>query len=304
MTSRVAGAPASSRPVGAMVPLLARVSAVLTVGIGAVSLGSYRTGHEYRVVSQFGEVVEVFGFGVHARDSVLKAGIVTGADAICALVGAPLLLWFAGRVNHPEPDRARRARLRLAALLGVFAYYALSGATTQTYNVLLLPFCVVTAASLFGCFALVLGTDLDDLATHHTWRLPWRSMTVFLVLGAAAVTVAWLPDIVLSWFAGPPESLEVYHTEITYALDLAIVGPLIIAGVVLLRRRTGLGLVLVAASLVACITVGLQTLAGIVLLQDVYAQMPVAQVLTKIVVFVVLGGWGLVLDRRLFAGQR
>lgn len=127
-------------------------------------------------------------------------------------------------------------------------------------------------------------------------------MTVFLVLGAAAVTVAWLPDIVASWFTGPPTSLEVYHTEISYALDLGIVGPLIVVALVL-RRRTGLGLVLTAASLVACITVGLQTVAGIVLLWEVYAAMPVAQVVTKIAVFVVLGAWGLFLDRRLFRGQ-
>lgn len=120
----------------------------------------------------------------------------------------------------------------------------------------------MTATALFGCFALVLAMDLDDLAAHHSWALPWRSVTVFLVLGGAAVTVAWLPDIVASWFTGPPTSLEVYHTEISYALDLGIVGPLIVVALVLLRRRTGLGLVLTAASLVACITVGLQTVAG------------------------------------------
>lgn len=66
----------------------------------------------------------------------------------------------------------------MAALLGVFAY-----------NVLLLPFCLMTATALFGCFALVLAMDLDDLTAHHSWALPWRSVTVFLVLGAAAVTV-------------------------------------------------------------------------------------------------------------------
>lgn len=161
----------------------------------------------------------------------------------------------------------------------------------------------MTATALFGCFALVLAMDPDDLAAHHSWALPWRSVTVFLVLGGAAVTVAWLPDIVASWFTGPPTSLEVYHTEISYALDLGIVGPLIVVALVLLRRRTGLGLVLTAASLVACITVGLQTVAGIVLLCEVYAAMPVVQVVTKIAVFVVLGAWGLFLDRRLFRGQ-
>lgn len=291
------------RPVGRLVPLLARLTAALTVLVGVVSLGTYRTGHARTVTSQFGEVVEVFGYGVHARDSVLKAGIFTGADAVCLLVGVPLLLWFAGRLDHPDPGTARRARLRMAALLGVFAYYAFSGVTTQTYNVLLLPFCLMTATALFGCFALVLSMDLDELAAHQSWALPWRSVTVFLVLGAAAVTVAWLPDIVASWFSGPPASLEVYHTEITYALDLGIVGPLIVVALVLLRRRTGLGLVLTATSLVACITVGLQTVAGVVLLWEVYAALPVAQVVTKIAVFVVLGAWGLYLDRRLFRAQ-
>lgn len=289
--------------VGRVPVLLARLTAALTVLVGVTSLATYRTGHSHQVVSQFGEVVEVFGYGVHARDSVLKAGILTGADAVCLLIGVPLLVWASGRVNHRDPDEARRARLRLAALLGVFAYYAISGATTQTYNVLLLPFCTMTATALFGCFALVTSMDLDDLAGHHTWRLPWRSLTVFLLLGAAAVTVAWLPDIVASWFTGPPASLEVYHTEITYALDLGIVGPVIVVGLVLLRRRTGLGLVLVASSLLACIIVGLQTVAGVVLLWSVYATLPLVQVITKIAIFVVLGGGGLVLDRKLFAGQ-
>lgn len=232
------------RPVGRLVPLLARLTAALTVLVGVVSLGTYRTGHARTVTSQFGEVVEVFGYGVHARDSVLKAGIFTGADAVCLLVGVPLLLWFAGRLDHPDPGTARRARLRMAALLGVFAYYAFSGATTQTYNVLLLPFCLMTATALFGCFALVLSMDLDELAAHQSWALPWRSVTVFLVL------------------------------------------------------------VLTATSLVACITVGLQTVAGVVLLWEVYAALPVAQVVTKIAVFVVLGAWGLYLDRRLFRAQR
>lgn len=39
------------------------------------------------------------------------------------------------------------------------------------------------------------------------------------------------------------------------------------------------------------------------LLCEVYAAMPVVQVVTKIAVFVVLGAWGLFLDRRLFRGQ-
>lgn len=84
-------------PVGRLVPLLARLTAALTVLVGAVSLGSYRTGHAHPVTSQFGEVVEVFGYGVQARDSVLKSGILTGADAVCLLLGVPLLLCFAGR---------------------------------------------------------------------------------------------------------------------------------------------------------------------------------------------------------------
>lgn len=49
--------------------------------------------------------------------------------------------------------------------------------------------------------------------------------------------------------------------------------------------------------------VGLQTVAGALLLWNVYATLPLAQVVTKIAVFIVLGGWGLYLDRRLYRGQ-
>ncbi|MEL4505613.1 hypothetical protein AAEX63_11260 [Luteococcus sp. H138] len=273
-------------------------STALTAIWCLIAVATYRPGHESTLVNRYGQSVEIFGAGLYARESVLRAGIFTGVDAV-NLLACPLVLLALRRADR------RAWRLVLIALLAGSTYYTLSLAAGSTYYYGALLQYAMLGTTTFAFVGVLLATDRDDLAAHNSWQLPWRALTVFLALGGVALVVAWLPDIVASWGNHATLSMaEVYSTEITYALDMGIVGPMILVTAVELRRRTGLGLVLGASVLVVCVAVAVQSIGGAVLLWPVYRELGVAQVVTKIVVFIVLGVVGGWLLARLLRAQR
>jgi len=86
------------------------------------------------------------------------------------------------------------------------------------------------SASLFAFIWLtsqLASCALADSITRGTRiRLPYRGFFTFLILSGLALIGAWLPDILAAHAAGRSLALiENYTTEITYVLDMGIIGP-------------------------------------------------------------------------------
>ena len=98
--------------------------------------------------------------------------------------------------------------------------------------------------------------------------------------------------------------IEIYTTEITYVLDMGIISPIIFICLFLLKKKDGLGDVLLAIILKMCVIIGVmisvatvfQTLGGI--------EVPVPALITKMGIFVVLSAFAAYFDIKLYRNIR
>ena len=94
--------------------------------------------------------------------------------------------------------------------------------------------------------------------------------------------------------------IEVYTTEITYVLDMGVISPLIFICLFLLKKKDGLGDILLAIILKICEVIGVmlpiqtlfQTMAGI--------KIPIPALVTKLGIFVVLATFAAYFNIKLY----
>lgn len=266
--------------------VLVMLTIILLVIITLAGLLSFQTDQSYAVTNQYGHEVVIFGSGVYAHDSFFRAPIFIGSDATMLFLVVPLLTIALIRKIRLKTEKSK---LFLTTVLGVTLYYACSITFGITYNSFHLLYIALFSCSLFA-FILSFGKiSKTSLPTAQTWALPAKAVSVFLILSGIALFIAWLPDIIPTIIAGTTLPLiEVYTTEITYALDMGIISPLMFACYYLLKRQNGTGYALLPVMLLLCVVMGVmlpvqtvfQTLAGI--------ETPIPVLVIKVGIFVVL----------------
>lgn len=130
-----------------------------------------------------------------------------------------------------------------------------------------------------------------------------KGIGVFLILAGIALISAWMPDIIPTIISGTSLPLiEVYTTEITYVLDMGIIGPLCLVCLYLLKKKDKLGIVILASLLKACIIVGIMMIPQTIcqILSGYEVILPV--LIIKSGSFVLLGGFALYFNRKLYVG--
>lgn len=154
---------------------------IVVTGAGILS---WNTENTFYTFNQYGEEILMWGYGVYARDSYMKAPLFIGTD-ICVLVAlVPMLLHAIIKGKNDESD-----------------------------------------------------VHIKIKSVELTLGMKW-----FLTLSGVALFVAWLPDIILTIIKGTSLSLiEVYTTEITYALDMGIICPMCFLTMYLLKRKNAIG---------------------------------------------------------------
>ncbi|MBZ9608188.1 hypothetical protein G9F73_010265 [Clostridium estertheticum] len=131
--------------------------------------------------------------------------------------------------------------------------------------------------------------------------LPYKGIYIFLALTGSALIVAWLPDIINSLVLGRSLGLiEVYTTQITYVLDMGVIAPAAWICLFQLKKRSGMGYILLGILLTVCSIIGImipiqtafQLIAGI--------SLPIAVIVTKVGIFVLLAFFALYFNRKFF----
>lgn len=273
-------------------PLLVLILLVLVLAgfVSASGLFDPSRGSSITILNPYGDSVELAGNGLYAWDSAFKAPIFRGTDLVVLFLVCPLLAVALGLAVR---RLTLRRHLLLDAVLAVTLYYSASLAFGVTFNRLHLAYIALFSASLFAFIWLtsrLASRPLSDSITRGAnSRLPYRGFFTFLVLSGLALIGAWLPDILAAHAAGRSLALiENYTTEITYVLDMGIIGPAALLTAWLLKRRTTLGYIILTQLLMLCTIIGImlpvQTLfqaqAGIVL--------PLPVLVTKIATFLIL----------------
>ncbi|NFS29195.1 hypothetical protein FDF12_11290 [Clostridium botulinum] len=259
---------------------------ILLTAITIVGLYSFRTDESYIITNQYGDSVKIFGNGIYAHDSYFKAPIFIGSDCTMLFLVVPMtIVALIGEIKR----RTIKSKLLLTTVTATVLYYSTSIAFGVTYNALHLVYIALFSSSLFAFIILVKSIREDELRKIQKWILPSNGLSVFLVLSGISLFVAWLPDIITSLINGKSLSLiEVYTTEITYVIDMGVISPLIFICLFLLKKKEGLGYILLAIILKICKIIEImipiqtlfQTMAGI--------EIPVPVLITKVGIFVVL----------------
>ncbi len=250
----------------------------------------------YEVVNQYGDSVKIYGNGIYAHDSYLKAPIYIGTDFAILLVVVPL---FVCSFIRNKKNRTQKTKLNLLSIYSAALYYAASISFGVTYNRLHLLYIALFSCTLFGVFSLARKIDTKELSYVTT-----KGTSIFLVLTGVALIAAWMPDIIPTIFTEKSLSLiEVYTTEITYVLDMGIIGPLCFVCLYLLRKKDELGTVLLGVLLKCCIVVGImmipQTICQII--SGYETTLPI--LITKSGSFVLLGGFALYFNHKLYSSN-
>ena len=191
------------------------------------------------------------------------------------------------------------------SVISVFTYYSASIAFGVTYNILHLAYIALFSASLFGLIIAMDSLNKKQLEESIGDALPYKGIYIFLSLTGIALIVAWLPDIINSLFAGRSlELIEVYTTSITYVLDMGVIAPTAFICLYQLKKRRGIGYVLLAMLLTVCSIIGIMLPIQTAFQLSAGIEIPLAAIVTKVASFVILALFALYFNIKLFKNMK
>jgi hypothetical protein len=174
------------------------------------------------VVTSRGQSVEVYGTGLYRHDSWLIGVGNRGTDAVTLLLELPTLLAALAAYRR----RSLRGTLVLVAVLGWLLYYYASMALYTAFNPVFGLYVIAFGLALFAAPLALRSIDPVRFADVFPTR-PSRGLLIgYLGCLTVALTAAWVPALITAVVTGElPARLDVYSTEVTWTLDLAVVVP-------------------------------------------------------------------------------
>ncbi|MCR4954466.1 MAG: hypothetical protein K6A43_10375 [Treponema sp.] len=242
-------------------------------------------------INQYGDEVKLFGSGIYKDDSYFKAPIFIGSDLCVLFFLVPLFVISLIKDLRASTDKTQ---LRLVSIEAISLYYVVSLCIGVKYNRIFVLYVI-----LFSLLFFTLIKRMRDLsANNYSFELK-KSDAAFLIFSGISLCVAWWPDIIPTILNGTSLSLiENYTTEPTYVLDLGIISPLCFISLILLRKKDSFGVVLYAILLQSIIVVAVMMITQSAVQFASGAEIPLPALVSKSIIFVILGLFALALDRR------
>ena len=265
------------------VTLLIIIFSIITSAIGLF----YTTGGKtYDFVNQYGDTVKIYGDGLYAHDSYFMAPIFRGTDFTILFIAIPILI---SALILDIKIKGLKNRIFLMSVISLFTYYSASIALGVTYNILHLIYIALFSSSFFGLIIAINSLDKEQVKNSMGDKLPIKGIYIFLLLTGISLIVAWLPDIIKSLVLGCSlELIEIYTTQITYVLDMGIIAPTALISLFELRKRSGIGYILLPLLLTVCTIIGIMLPIQTVFQIRVGISLPMGAIVTKIAIFIVL----------------
>lgn len=209
--------------------IIAALSSIISACIGVF----YTNGGAARAVKNiYGQQVTLYGDGIYANNSLLKVGATKGTDIVMIAAGLILLTVLLIYKN-------RKARMFLqSGLLLIILYATTCLIMGVSFNRLFLLYVLQFGSSLFA-FVLSLYHILStETYNEQIYERHLKGTGIFMLISGCSVLI-WLTFILPSVITGQPmETIEIYTTEPTFAIDLAIVLPsAVFSGIMLLRKK-------------------------------------------------------------------
>ncbi|MDF2921539.1 MAG: hypothetical protein K0R57_453 [Paenibacillaceae bacterium] len=214
------------------ITVLSVISAVTTV-LSACTGVLYTNGGTRRVVESIhGAKITLWGDGVYANNSLLKTGATKGTDVVLILA-AILLIVVTVALKNP-----RLQLLLRTGLLSIVSYAATCLVMGVSFNSLFLLYVLQFGSSMFAFLLSLHQLILTEPYSNAVYERKFTGTGIFLIISGCSVLM-WLTFIIPALLTGKPmETLEIYTTEPTFVLDLAIILPVaLFCGIMLLKKR-------------------------------------------------------------------
>jgi len=170
------------------------------------------------------------------RDNAFVTSTWQGNDLTTLLLLVPLLL-VALALARRGSARGYLVWLALVeSMLYNFGFYLFGAA----FNWFFLLYAAIFACSIWAFFIGLVNLDVSALKDRFSQRTPVRSISawmLFVGFGLSAVYVAQWAVFALTGDVPPIMARTAQHTNVVFALDLALVIPLLVVGAVWLWRR-------------------------------------------------------------------
>ncbi len=241
-------------------------------------------GSTYFLENVNGETVELFGNGLYATESLFKAPINKGTDAIILFVVVPIFLITTLLLKKDN----KKIKLLHLGLVGCFLYYSASISFGVSYNILFLVYIILFSASLFKLIISIVEIDKGKYDEEMISALPHKGLVIYLVLAGMSVFV-WLIEIVTSIASRmPPSIIGMNTTEPTFVIDIGIIAPACFLAAILVYKRKQLGYILSVVLLTINSAIGI-----IVLSQTIFQNMygviiSIEEFIPYVMVFVIM----------------
>ncbi|MCL2050692.1 MAG: hypothetical protein FWG91_03020 [Lachnospiraceae bacterium] len=274
---------------------LAAVTAVISACFGLF----YSFGGEQRAVQNiYGQTVTLYGDGIYANDSLMKAGATKGTDIAIIITAFALICIVIFLRKKPYAPFLR------CGLLSIILYASTCLVMGVTLNRLFLLYLVQFGSSFFA-FAISMSELLRKKSFDSGLYAKRLTGTALFIIIAGCSTLQWIAFILPAVISGEPmEIIDIYTTEPTFVIDLAIILPLALyCGVMLLKKKA------VAYQIAPIILTLLTGVAVCVISQTIMQSnlgitIEFAQLLGLVILFVILGIIALFLNIRLLGHFR
>lgn len=267
--------------------------AVITSSVGLF----YSTnGQAYDFINQYGDIIKIYGDGLYNNDSYFMAHIFKGTDFMVLFLAVPLLIIV---LIVDIRNNTLKTKLFLTGIIVFFLYYSLSYSIGAKYNVLHLVYTAFFSCTLFAAiisYGLLKTYDIKPSAKIYT-----KGLKIFIVVCGLSLFIAWLPDIIVSLVNKKSlELIEIYTTQITYVLDMAIISPVIFICLYNLSKGRNIGYILLGIILIMLVMVGIMVIFQTIIPIRAGIEMPLGAIITKVGIFVIIALVAIVYEIKLF----
>jgi len=269
---------------------------VLVINSSGFGLFYKSGGQPFEFINLYGDTVKIYGDGIYKNDSYFMAYIFKGTDFMALFIVLPLMI---SALIMDIKRSTFKTKLFLTAIIVYFLYYSVSYSMGVIYNVLHLVY-----LALFSCtlYASILGFGfLKTFSIKISAKIYTNGLKIFLVFYGLSLFVAWLPDIIVSLINKKSlELIEIYTTQVTYVLDMAIISPLIFICLYNLSKNNNIGYILLGIVLNMLSLVGIMVILQTVFQNRAGIELPVEATMTKVGIFVLLAIVAIYYEIKLF----
>ena len=273
---------------------------VLTIITSGFGLFYTTDGQSFDFMNQYGDTIKIYGNGIYKNDSYFMAQIFKGTDCMVLFLAIPLLLIA---LIMDIKNNTLKTKLFLTGIILFFLYYSVSYSIGVIYNVLHLLYIALFSCSLF---ASVIGYGLlKNYSIKTSGKINTKGLKIFLIFCGLSLFVAWLPDIIASLINKKSlELIEIYTTQITYVLDMAIISPTIFICLYNLSKGNNVGYILLGIILNMLVMTGIMVIFQTIIPAKAGIELPIGAIITKVGIFVVLAIIAIYYEIKLFKNMQ